>query len=181
MKLTYEQAEALYKDNERLAGYAIQRYYPQHSGDEDYLQEAKYALWRACQDFDPDGAAKISHFAVTYIVNWFRRLHHTESMQKRFNVYGADISLYTAVRAPNGVSADDIDDFAPLNNIAASTDIEWLDWNSFMSSLNETDRLIVKDRLSGLTLREIGNRLGMSHQGVQQRLWKVRRTFDKYI
>ena len=121
MKLTREQAEALYKDNEGLAVYAVQRYYPQHLGDEDYLQEARYALWMACQDFDPDGAAKIAHFAVTYIVNWFKRLYHNASMQKRHNVCGADVSLDTADRAPNGMSTEDIGDFAPLNSIAAST------------------------------------------------------------
>ena len=58
--------EELYIANEKLARKCLLRFFPALANDEDVLQTARMALWRACQDFKP-GKWQLSTLAYTYI------------------------------------------------------------------------------------------------------------------
>lgn len=161
--------EDLYQANEKIALYVLWRYFPSIACDEDVQQLAKMSLWQACRRYI-SGQAAFSTYATQSVKN------EILCMLKKQN---------RLMRKGNAIPLEDLRpeqerlDWAEL--LPGDPDVQWLDWNGFLSALTERQRRIVDLRLEGHSVRAIGKILGVSGMAVSQSLQKIRKVFDLYI
>lgn len=66
-----DDAERLYRENEKLVHGALRRYFPKLAFDEDIQQIARIGLWKACLSYQEDRAC-FSTAAYKFIANEVR-------------------------------------------------------------------------------------------------------------
>ena len=172
--------EQLAKDNINLIYAFMQKY---HLIEEDWFGAMSVAYMKAVQSYNPDGGAAFSTYAYQAM---YYDLVHTFSqrednrMAKQLNLDPKECRLISL-----NVRVLDSDDSPELQDIV-SDPIDCYDdiltndcYKRFYSKLDERDRRIVDFRLDGLNYREIGRKLGISHERVRQRLEKIREVFDQ--
>lgn len=165
------QAEALYLKNRRIVPDVVKKYYRQYLYDDDVMQEAHLAFWRACCDYDPSRGSLYA-LAVRYILNEIRRLHMMANLQYR---------TPPAPLIPLDAQAMD-GEGSPLHEMYGSQpDTGWLDSKAFLASLTDRERQVVQLAYCGYSQSEIAARIGVSRQSVSYCMKKVRSKFDKYI
>lgn len=165
------QAEALYLENRRTVGDVVKKYYRQYLFDDDVMQEAHLAFWRACCDYDPSRGSLYS-LAVRYILNEIRRLHMMANQQHR---------TPPAPLIPLDAQAMD-GEGSPLHEMyGVQPDTGWLDSKTFLASLSDRERQVVQLAYCGYSRREIAARIGVTRQRVSQCMQEARRKFDKFI
>lgn len=96
MKLSIEEAVQLFLENEKLAAYAVTRYFGNNPPELllEMEEEARQALWTAVLKYDPV-RGKFSTFAVTLIRNaLYRWLRQTKGERR---LAASSISLFAPV------------------------------------------------------------------------------------
>lgn len=165
------QAEALYLENRRTVGDVVKKYYRQYLFDDDVMQEAHLAFWRACCAYDPSRGSLYA-LAVRYILNEIRRLHMMANLQHR---------TPPAPLIPLDAQAMD-GEGSPLHEMyGVQPDTGWLDSKAFLASLSDRERQAVQFAYCGYSQKEIAARIGVSRQWVNQCMQKARTKFDKCI
>ena len=165
------QAETLYLENRRIVPDVVKKYYRQYLYDDDVMQEAHLAFWRACCDYDPSRGSLYA-LAVRYILNKIRRLYMMANLQYR--TPPAPL-IHLDEQAMDGEGS-------PLHEMYGSQpDTGWLDSKAFLASLTDRERQVVQLAYCGYSQSEIAARIGVSRQSVSYCMQKVRSKFDKYI
>lgn len=154
--------------NENLAYSALKMQFKALADDEDIRQEARLALWEACISFDESRAA-FSTFAYLMVRCRIMKLLRKNRAKMRM----ADIiSLQTPV-SDDGITLE--------GTLMGDEDVCFTDLGGFLGQLCDRDRQIVQMRLGGMTIQQIGERIGISKQAVSQRLEKLKGIFRGYI
>ena len=130
----------------------------------DVAQEARVAAWLASRDFDPSGPAKFRTWARKRVAYSMRQRARDERWQ--LTVLDAPSPDGDGTRAENLPDRD-----GDPARLAADAEAA----ARIRARLRGTDRLVVELRARGLTLREIGSRLGVTRQAVEERLARLRR------
>lgn len=165
------QAEALHLENRRIVPDVVKKYYRQYLFDDDVMQEAHLAFWRACCDYDPSRGSLYT-LAVRYILNEIRRLHMMANQQHR---------TPPASLVPLDAQAMDGEGSSLHEMYGVQPDTGWLDSKAFLASLSDRERQVVQLAYCGYSRREIAARIGVSRQWVNLCMQKARTKFDKCI
>lgn len=152
-------AEDLYKNNEKIAYAALNRYMPNYKLDEDYMQVAKLGLWKACLSFDESKGYTFSTYAYTIIRNELFIQRH--KILKERNL-GEIIPL-------DAIVGDDLGDtsFHELIEDKSIPDIcTLIDSEINTEGFSERQNEILQLRLEGYGLAEIADKIGVSRQRI---------------
>ena len=168
-----DDAEQLYRENEKLVHGALQRYFPTLAFDEDIQQIARIGLWKACLSYQED-RARFSTAAYKFIANEVR-MELRKRCRKGKN---STISLNSVLQ---GLGTDGMDELDIMGVVAGSNDIDWCDAAAFWESLTERQRFIVKARLAGSVDTAIAEELGVSHATVIREKNIIRRKAEKTL
>ncbi len=172
-KLNCEELEELYVKNEKLVYQCLRRCFPAYWLDEDFQQEAKLALWRACQDYDPEKGA-LSTLAWAYIRNQINQQIRLANCQK---IPKNAVSLSEVVFGDsNGGDTMRLEDVLP-----SAPDVEWHDWQAWWDSLTKRQKQVITLRCDGKSYRDIEGILGISHTLVWQEIGRARKNARKYL
>lgn len=168
-----EEAERLYKENEKLVHGALNKYFPSFALDEDIQQVARCGLWKACLHYDAE-KSRFSTVAYKFVANEVR----TE-LRKRCRK--SEISTISLNSVLQGLGTDGMDELDIMGVVADSNDIDWCDAAAFWESLTERQRFIVKARLAGSVDTAIAEELGVSHATVIREKNIIRRKAEKTL
>ena len=151
--------EELFEANLPLAAFALHKYQGQY--DEDDLQEAYLALWKAAQTYQGDRAA-FSTYAVKLIHNHMGKRQYTAEAQCR-RADREKVSLFVTGR--NGAWTErDIPCHMDMAGRAAVSEF----WRRARVELPEREYRILRAKTSGYTYAEISRVLSISKQAVTQ-------------
>lgn len=163
--------ETLYAENEALVWVVMSKHFRQYLFDDDMMQEARLALWRACLAYDP-AKGKLSTIATKYIVNAVHRVHWLSQLPGRKPL---EPVASLDEQALDGVGSE-------LHElVSVQPDTGWVDSGSFLASLSAREREAVLRSYAGYSRLEIGERMGSSRQWASACLLSARKKFDKFI
>lgn len=168
-----DDAEQLYRENEKLVHGALQRYFPTLAFDEDIQQIAGLGLWKACLHYD---AAKSRFSTVAY------KFIATEVlMELRKRCRKSEVSTISLNTLLHGSEIDGMGELDIMGILPCADDIDWCDTAAFWSSLTERQRFIVKARLAGSVFDSIAAELGVSTATVIREKNIIRRKAEKLL
>lgn len=149
-----DDAEQLYRENEKLVHGALHRYFPTLAFDEDIQQIAGIGLWKACLNYDADKSC-FSTAAYKFI-----KTEVLQELRKRRRRGKIATIPFTALVCDLTTEGREELDILAIN--PSLDDIDWCDTAAFWSSLTERQRFIVKARLAGSVFDSIAAELGVS-------------------
>lgn len=167
--------EEMFEANMPLALFVLKKYRAGY--DEDDVQEAYMALWKAVLTWDGT-RAKFSTHAVTVIRNHMARIDYLAGMQKR-QADKEKISMTEEDRRGREVEWD-VPYEAEIESDAAVSEY----WRRAENELRGRELLIVRMKEAGYDTSEIGGALGVTRQAVHQMLhrrprWLAEEVFGK--
>ncbi len=146
-----------------------------YSNYDDLLQEAVIHLW---QDFE---SGKLADKTDSYILQgcYFHLKNYIRKAHIRTNVFSLDELLKSA--------EEDSDDHSLILEDKRASDYRQFLNDKMLVETIQNNGLTPKEKFilslvkNGLTTREIGARLGISHVGVVKRMVKIRQKCKKYL
>lgn len=153
----YKTAEALFRENEKLAYFVLHKRFPDFSTNEDMRQIALIGLWRACLSYDRGKQAEFSTFACTCVAN---EVYKSLRAQKKASGVLV-VSLYDTL--------PDNDDLLLVDTIAdpvegpENSDLFLRDAIERLPEKVKTMMLLLAD---GLSQKDAAKRAGVSPQAV---------------
>lgn len=159
-----------YYENEKLVYHVVNNSFPTFIGNEDVIQEGCLGLWKACNTYDESRNTKFSTYACPVIANDIRM--YLRKILKPTDILRDAHSLdEKAYDDPDGYDYYDI----------YGMDMEWLDLQEFMKHLTDQQKRIVCLRANGHSIRDTGERIGVSGTQVWRELQRIRKVWDTYI
>lgn len=170
----------LLKENERIIYSIIGSF---HDFGSDYLlnrddlyQEASIALFDACMTYDPEAGARFSSYA--YVVIRRRVSRAVKTMMRSYREETMSFDKFEDIDRMKEFSTSYVRD----DPVRYSENRERQDRiAAFLERLEEGDRMIVEARLSGLSYREIAEKLGLSTKKVDNRLMRIKKMRERYL
>jgi len=156
--------EALYKKNEKLVYFTLNKYYPTYANDEDWQQNGRMYLWKACLHYDENKGA-FTTFAVHTIKNSISSEMRKGLSQKRGS--GKTESVY-------------LDEVQPESK-RIQCSLDFVDRDGFYNAVPEYCRSTVQLMENGYTKSEASKMLGVSFEAIRLRLKKAKEIADAYI
>jgi RNA polymerase sigma factor (sigma-70 family) len=161
--------DKLIEENMNLVYHVIHKYYPTFIRDEDVVQEGFLGLCQAADRYE-EGKSKFSTYASTVILNqirlYFKReLKHPEKLSLEYEIHdkdGGTTMLHDIIADEQGIKMFD-----------------YVERDDFIDSLTDAEQSIVALTKEGLTQSEIGERLGVSQQAVQQKTNRIKAKWRK--
>lgn len=163
------------EENMPLVYFVINRYWPDHTRDEDYIQTGRIALWRSLQYYD-SSSGRFSTYAYTAIYRAIRRLRDNEERQfPRGKIISLDDNpglseIAKALDVQRSLSQTKVDDSAIL--ICA---IKSMDDIIGVAGVSNKDVDTMRMWLDGMSYDDIGRRFGITRQAVGIRVKKVQK------
>jgi RNA polymerase sigma factor (sigma-70 family) len=152
--MTKEQ-QRLVEDNINLVYWVITHYFPSYLGDEDVIQCGMLGLCHAAAKYN--GVTKFSSYAVPSIKHAIFNEFNRRS--KRVMTLSLDYDL------------SDDDDGCFGDYVVGEDDVDILhvtDFNIFREQLSESEQQVLDLLEEGLSGQEVGDKLGLSRQRVNQ-------------
>jgi len=150
----------LIEDNMNLVYYLIHKYYPTYANDEDIVQAGMLGLCKAADSFD-ESKSMFSTYASRCILNAIK--HEFRNRKKHQGVLSLDYP----------VSDDEGKEVSFGDLCVGDEDVEFVDLAGFNDKLTPMEQEIVKLRKQGLTIHEIGKRIGREQSTVSRKLRKI--------
>lgn len=143
----------LFKNNQKLVYYTLNKYYPRYVNDDDVKQIAFIALWRASENYKDNGTA-FSTYAAKAIKQSVSQYLQKESKNKHLH--------YESKNTDN-------DDLCFSSALAVcDKELETAefkaDYERFCTTLTQQQRLVVEFLLEGYFYVEIAKKLGIDHR-----------------
>lgn len=140
----------LAEDNMTLVYYIVNKYYPQHTRDDDVIQAGMFGLCKAAMVYDESKGA-FSTIAGNYIVNYIK--HHFRKVTPKAEVLSLDYEYDNSITLADVVKGDcDV----------AST----LAFRQFVENEDERTRLVMGLYLQGYGSEEIAEMTGIKRRTV---------------
>lgn len=168
-----DDAERLYRENEKLVHGALQRYFPTLAFDDDIQQIAGIGLWKACLNYDADKSC-FSTAAYKFIKT--EVLQELRKRRRRGKITTIPFTALVCDLTTEGREELDILAISP-----SLDDIDWCDAETFWASLTERQQFIVKARISGLIDEEIAAALGLSRTLIIHEKKNIRRKAEETL
>jgi RNA polymerase sigma factor (sigma-70 family) len=144
---------------------------------DEYYDICAIGLCKAAARFDPSREYKfttLAYAAMDNEVKNFWRDSNTQTRRPKFPI----LSLFEVMQRGKTGAGGTICDTIVANDRRWKPSCDRINVDVFVDSLPEREKQIVNMRLAGLTISEIGNEVGRTHQRVSQILNTVR---EKYI
>ena len=175
--LTPEQQQ-LAADNERLIYLAIRRYAPNEDADELYGYAAE-GLLRAASTYDPT-RGKFSTHAMWCMRSAVGFNQHCAKRKKRSGKLVLHMDDVDAVD-PNEEYNAEMCGVAPLRDRPClSLDETGADVERFLRSLPARDRELVRMRIVGYTIKEIGDTFGITIQAASAHMKRIANKWEAF-
>lgn len=176
--LTPEQQQ-LAADNERLIYLAIRRYAPNEDADELYGYAAE-GLLRAAATYDPT-RGKFSTHAMWCMRRAVDFDQHCAKRKKRSGkpvLHMDDVDVIDQNKECNAKMCDVV----PLQDRPClSLDETGVDVERFLRSLPARDRELVRMRIGGYTLKEIGDIFGITIQAASAHMKRIANKWEAFV
>jgi RNA polymerase sporulation-specific sigma factor len=172
---TVEERNTLIEENIKLVFYCFNRLHKDRFVEkyaDDLKQEGMLGLMKAANTFDSE-KGRFSTYAILCIRN--EMFMFMRKMRKSFD---REISLYTPVGLDAEGSEVYLIDTIPCNQASAEDEMECKDAVQFINEQSPRNKSIMKMRVDGLTMTEIGKVLGISQSYVSRIL---RNLHQKYL
>lgn len=170
--MTIEERNKLVEENLGLVGHICKTVYPSCMGPnfDDFFQIGCIGLISAADRFDPDKDVQFSTFAYKHIAGTIAR-----AIKRDYAPNNDVISIDSTVPGTDDlvvsdIVADEIDEYDSI----------YVEEARFLETLNDKERYIWNRRKEGATFARIGEELGMTHQGVQHHLNKIRGLWKQF-
>jgi len=175
--LTPEQQQ-LAADNERLIYLAIRRYAPNEDADELYGYAAE-GLLRAASTYDPT-RGKFSTHAMWCMRSAIVSNQRCAKRKKRSGKLVLHMDDVDAVD-PNEEYNAEMRGVAPMRDRQClSLDETGADVERFLRSLSARDRELVRMRIGGYTLKEIGDTFGITNQAASAHMKRIANKWEAF-
>ena len=175
--LTPEQKQ-LAADNERLIYLAIRRYAPNEDADELYGYAAE-GLLRAARTYDPT-RGKFSTHAMWCMRSAVGFNQHCAKRKKRSGKLVLHMDDVDAVDQNEEYNAETCG-VAPLKDRPClSLDETGADVERFLRSLPTRDRELVRMRIGGYTIKEIGDTFGITIQAASAHMKRIANKWEAF-
>lgn len=190
MSLTQEQNE-LFEENKNLAYATVHRrfsnpvFHDTHGiSKEDLFQYGLIGLYNACKNYDASKGIKFSSFAINNIVWCINVEARRDSIS---NVDSQSFELLDKASLDYILYESEHGEETTMHDILEYREDRYseLELNDSIDSLDEhvgkglTD--MVRLRMENHTFKEIGEKIGMTHQGVRQRLMSNKDKIMDYL
>ena len=175
--LTPEQQQ-LAADNERLIYLAIRRYAPNEDADELYGYAAE-GLLRAASTYDPTRGKFSTHamWCMRSAVGVNQRCAKRKKRSGKLVLHMDDVDAVD----PNKECNAEMCGVAPLKDRPClSLDETGADVERFLRSLHERDRELVRMRIGGYTIKEIGDTFGITIQAASSRMKRIANKWEAF-
>lgn len=170
--MTRSERDKLIEDNLGLVGHICKTVYPSCIGPnfDDFFQIGCLGLITAADRFDPDKDIQFSTFAYKHIAGAIAR-----AIKKDYAPNNDVISIDSTVPGTDelvvaDIVADETDEYDRI----------FVEEDRFLKTLDDKDRYIWNRRKDGATFAQIGEELGITHQGVQHHLNKIRKLWKQF-
>ena len=164
--------EEMFEANMPLAVFAVRKY--RRDYDEDDLQEAYIALWKAVRGYRGEIGA-FSTYATRSIINKLAHKDMGARRQKRVvNIIADSLSNYEE-------SARDPEKDIPCQGELEESAVVSEFWRRAKNELSAREYEMLRQKDAGLSLSEIGRLYGMTKQGVGQILHHRPRKLAKAV
>ena len=147
-----------------LARFTIKKYFPSLYGDEDILQIAMIALWKAVVTFNQDKGVAFSTYTVRCIISSLNSVIRDQHAQKRT---GTNVSFEEKLPGTDRLTYKE--------NITGAKDVHFIDTEAIQKALTPEDRETLHLLLSCKTQGEMAQRIGASQSTVSRRVNRVRK------
>jgi RNA polymerase sporulation-specific sigma factor len=171
--------ETLLRDLEPDLRKVASRYYINGADYQDVLQEGRIGVWKAVQDFDPNGGMSFRNFCINLCVKRHVITAMAAANRKKYDLHNNSISLDTPISTGDDDNEQSLSDFIQDPN---SPMIDGL----LVREEFEENALRVKRRLTQLeaaifdeysfeeSYRDIAESLGIKSKAVDNALMRVR-------
>lgn len=170
--MTRSERDKLIEDNMGLVGHICTKVYPSCVGPnfDDFFQIGCIGLITAVDRFDPDKDIQFSTFAYKHIAGAVSR-----AIKREYAPNNDILSIDSLVPGTDDATladtlADEADDYESIAVEEAR----------FLETLDDKQRYIWNRRKEGATFTQLGEELGMTHQGVQHHLNKIRGLWKQF-
>ena len=161
-------SQKMIEENMDLVYFLIRNHYPTFIKDEDIVQCGMLGLCKAVDAWDEEKGTTFSTFASYCILNEIR------AEFRRRRKHSEVLSLDFQIRDNEG-DKQDVSDL-----IAGDEDVEFVDYKSFYESLSPSQKELIDYRREGLTIYEIAERKGCSHQNISRTLRLLKNKWRKH-
>lgn len=165
-----------YTENESLVYYVLHREFASCETDEDVIQEAKLALWKACISYDSE-RTMFSTYAYHVIRNAIHSLLRRESTTVEQKLGDGLISLDAAV-APEETSDDKARSIESLSGTEEDNFAVLEHSDIMLRVLNEKELLLCQKLASGATQQALAKEEGLTRQALNNRIMKIRKKLE---
>lgn len=175
--LTPEQQQ-LAADNERLIYLAIRRYAPNEDADELYGYAAE-GLLRAASTYDPTRGKFSTHamWCMRGAVEFNKRCAKRKKRSGKLVLHMDDVDVIDQNKECNAKMCD----VAPLRDRPClSLDETGADVERFLRSLTARDRELVRMRIGGYTIKEIGDTFGVTFQAASAHMKRIANKWEAF-
>lgn len=152
-----------------LARFTIKKHFPSLYGDEDILQIAMIALWKAIVTFNPDKGVAFSTYTVRCIRASIQSIIRDQHAQKRT---GTNVSIEEKVPGTDRLTYRD--------TISITKDVTFIDTEAIQKALTPEDRETLHLLIDCKTQGEMAQRLGVSQGTVSRRVSRVRKVLTDH-
>lgn len=168
-------SEERYLQHEGLVRWALCKYYPDFTHDEDLAQEGRIGLWRACLAYNEEKEMVFSTLAAPYIRNALRHGYeklYGRSLGKRRLLWNVR-SLYEPVSYDHDLLLQDI--------LPGDMDVGFLDVSGALSVMSDRDRQILDLWAAGFSQKEIAKKHNVSVGTVYRVVKIAKKIFRAYL
>lgn len=175
--MTKTETDVIFFKNINLVYFTLKKYKPEIRFDEDMLQEAKLALYKAILTYDEDKSTFANHAILSINFAVLREL------QRRKRYLDNEIRLDFTAQSANMSSVylkRLVDTKLLIEDIICEN--EYLSqFNTWVNNLSEKNGKIINRRLSGFKQKEIADELGISKSRVCAVLQNLKRDFTNKL
>jgi len=183
-------AKILAEENQNLVHFVCRRYFNKHPGQNDYEDAAgagMVGLVKAANYFCPERGTAFSTYAVFFIVAEMQR-HFRDYQsalggiriarsQKKLGVKASVSSL----QSPVGAGKEDSTREVLLQDIIIEMpDFSVVDFDLFLNSLTERERLVCKLKLDGELQETIAKEIGIGQPQISRIISKIKEKYKKF-